>query len=171
MSFEKAFDRLIGHEGGYSNRDLKDDPGGETNWGITWPTLREAIGLGLVSAGTTIKDLTRDQAKTIYRALYWDRAKSSEYDYAIAYQLFDAAVNSGIGNAIRFLQRAVDVADDGSVGKITLAAIKAMTVTDVLYRMNAQRLLFMTKLSNWDANSRGWSRRIAGNLLYAAEDA
>ena len=31
--FDKAFDLLIGNEGGYVN--APKDPGGETNWGIT----------------------------------------------------------------------------------------------------------------------------------------
>lgn len=161
MNFDEAFDRLIGHEGGYSNRSPKDDPGGETNWGISkrsYPRI-------------DIKNLTRDQAKEIYRTDYWLRGGADKYDGAIGYQFFDAAVNSGIENAVRFLQRAVGVADDGNVGPITIATIKAMSVTDVLARFNAERLEFMTKLSNWDANSRGWARRIAHNLRYGAIDA
>ena len=33
MNFDQAFERLIGHEGGYVNHP--DDPGGETKFGIT----------------------------------------------------------------------------------------------------------------------------------------
>ena len=33
MKFDDAFTRLLGHEGGYVNH--RDDPGGETNWGIS----------------------------------------------------------------------------------------------------------------------------------------
>ena len=163
MNFDTAFDRLIGHEGGYSNHS--DDPGGETNWGIT---LRTARGAGYTG---TMRALTRDEARAIYRAAYWNRAKADQYDGAIAFQLFDAAVNHGIGQAIRFLQRAVGVADDGAVGPVTLAAVHAMTVTDVLSRFNAERLDFYTKLTTWPTFGRGWARRVAGNLRYAAEDA
>ncbi|WP_088147020.1 glycoside hydrolase family 108 protein [Achromobacter denitrificans] len=163
MNFDTAFDRLIGHEGGYSNHS--DDPGGETNWGITLRTAREAGYTG------TMRALTRDEARAIYRAAYWNRAKADQYDGAIAFQLFDAAVNHGIGQAIRFLQRAVGVADDGAVGPVTLAAVHAMTVTDVLSRFNAERLDFYTKLTTWPTFGKGWTRRVAGNLRYAAEDA
>lgn len=163
MNFDTAFDRLIGHEGGYSNHP--DDPGGETNWGITLRTAREAGYTG------TMRALTRDEARAIYRAAYWNRAKADQYDGAIAFQLFDAAVNHGIGQAIRFLQRAVGVADDGAVGPVTLAAVHAMTVTDVLSRFNAERLDFYTKLTTWPTFGKGWARRVAGNLRYAAEDA
>ena len=162
MNFNIAFDRLIGHEGGYANHP--NDPGGETNWGIT---LRTARGAGYTGS---MRDLTRVQAQEIYRTAYWGRAKADQYDSAIAFQLFDAGVNHGIGQAIRFLQRAVGVADDGVVGPVTLAAVRAMSVTDVLSRFNAERLEFYTKLSTWPSFGKGWARRVAGNLKYAAED-
>lgn len=38
--------------------------------------------------------------------------------------VFDAAVNHGLGNASRMLQRAVGVVDDGVIGNMTIAAIK-----------------------------------------------
>lgn len=163
MNFDIAFERLIGHEGGYVNHP--EDPGGETNWGITLRTAREAGYTG------SMRDLTRDQAKEIYRTAYWGRAQAEQYDGAIAFQVFDAAVNHGIGQAIRFLQRAVGVADDGAVGPVTLAAVRAMSVTDVLARFNAERLDFYTKLSTWPTFGKGWARRVVGNLKYAAEDA
>ncbi|NYT62369.1 glycoside hydrolase family 108 protein [Alcaligenaceae bacterium] len=162
MNFETAFERLIGHEGGYVNHP--NDPGGETNWGITLRTARAAGYSG------NMRDLERSVAKAIYRTEYWGRAKAEQYDGAIAFQVFDAAVNHGVGQAIRFLQRAVAVADDGAVGPVTLAAVRAATVTDVLSRFNAERLEFYTKLSTWPSFGRGWARRVAGNLKHAAED-
>jgi hypothetical protein len=33
---------------------------------------------------------------------------------------------------------------------------------------NAKRQLYMTNLSNWPQNSRGWARRIAQNILNGA---
>jgi lysozyme family protein len=163
MTFDEAFERLIKHEGGYVNHP--NDPGGETNWGITLRTAREAGYTG------TMRALTRTQAKEIYRTAYWGRARAEQYDPAIGFQVFDAAVNHGIGNAVRFLQRAAGVADDGAVGPLTVAAIRAMTVTDVLARFQAERLEFYIKLSTWPAFGKGWVQRVAGNLRYAAVDA
>lgn len=163
ITFDVAFERLIAHEGGYVNHP--SDPGGETNWGITKRTAMESGYMG------PMRELTRDQAKDIYKVAYWGRARCDEYDGAIGYQLFDAAVNHGIGNAIRFLQRAAGVADDGVMGPVSLAAVKAMTVTDVLMRFNAARLKFYTDLSTWPSFGRGWARRTAGNLSYGADDA
>ena len=163
MNFDQAFERLIGHEGGYVNHPA--DPGGETNWGITLRTARAEGYTG------PMRSMTRQQAKEIYRSAYWGRARADQYDGAIGYQLFDAAVNHGIGNAVRFLQRAVGVADDGDIGPVTVAAIKRMSVTDVLARFNAERLDFYTKLTTWPTFGKGWTRRVAGNLRYAAVDA
>lgn len=163
MTFDEAFERLIKHEGGYVNHP--DDPGGETNWGITLRTARAEDYTG------TMRALTRAQAKEIYRTAYWGRARAEQYDPAIGFQVFDAAVNHGIGNAARFLQRAVGVADDGAIGAITVAAIRAMTVTDVLSRFQAERLDFYTKLSGWPSFGKGWVQRVVGNLRYAAVDA
>lgn len=157
--FDEVFERVIGHEGGYVNDP--QDPGGETNWGISKRSYPHV----------DIAELTRDEAKEIYRRDYWQAARCDEYDAAIGFQLFDAAINSGIGNAVRFLQRAVGVADDGHVGPVTIQAINAMTPTDVLMLFNAERIEFMSKLTTWDRFGRGWARRIAGNLRHAATDA
>jgi lysozyme family protein len=168
MDYDQAFDRLMGNEGGYV--DNPKDPGGETNWGITWPILREAIGMGLIPAGTTIASLTRPQAKIIYREIFWDRAHMDEYDGSIAFQVFDAAVNHGIHNAVRILQRAAGVADDGHIGPITIAAVKAKSVTDMLMLFVAYRIRFWTALSTWVTFGRGWANRAADDLIYASED-
>lgn len=162
MNFDQAFERLIAHEGGYVNHPA--DPGGETNWGITKRVAMES------GYGGPMRDLTRAQAKAIYKTAYWDRAKADQYDGAIGFQLFDAAVNHGVGQGIRFLQRAVGVADDGIVGPVTLRAVAAVPVADVLARFNAERLQFYTNLSTWGTFGKGWARRIVGNLRFAAED-
>jgi lysozyme family protein len=82
----------------------------------------------------------------------------------------DAAVNHGIGNAIRWLQRAADLADDGIVGPRTLARVGDCDAADLVLRFNAERLDFYTKLSTWGTFGKGWARRVAGNLRHAAED-
>ena len=74
-------------------------------------------------------------------------------------------MNSGIGQAIRFLQRAVGVADDGQVGPLTLNAVRRLDAAEIVAKFNGQRLDFMTKLSTWDVFGKGWARRIAGNLM------
>lgn len=158
MTFDTAFDKLLGHEGGYVNNP--EDPGGETNWGISkrsYPHL-------------DIKNLTRKEAKAIYKKDFWDKIHADELPDGVAWQVFDFAVNSGVQTAIRYLQRAVGVADDGWWGPISRHAAENMSETDIIMLLTAERMEFMTKLSNWTNASRGWTRRMAGNLRYGAED-
>lgn len=162
MTFKEAFERLISHEGGYVNHP--NDPGGETKFGITRRVAREAGYRG------DMRDLTRDRAREIYLTAYWLRAKCDQYHGAIGFQIFDIAVNSGIGNAIRMLQRAAGVTDDGVVGPVTLAAINAFNPLSLIVLLNAERQEFYARLSTWHTFGRGWSRRVAGNLRYAVSD-
>lgn len=150
--FDAAFKALIDHEGGYVNHPK--DPGGETRFGITkrsYPHLN-------------IRDLTLDDARAIYRRDFWDRLQCDALPLAARFQVFDAAVNSGPGNAVRWLQAAAGVAQDGLIGPATRQAVDAMHPAALVARFNAARLLFMTSLSTWPTFSRGWARRIAANL-------
>lgn len=158
MGFNQAFDRLMKAEGGYVNSAM--DPGGETNWGISkrsYPAL-------------DIKALTRADAQVIYLRDFWKAGRMEDLDPALAFQVFDFAVNAGISTALRKLQQAAGVADDGHVGPITLAAIKQKSLTDMLFLFIAYRLKYCTRLSNWPVAGRGWTNRAADDLIYAAED-
>jgi len=160
MNFDTAFTKLLGHEGGYVNHP--NDPGGETNWGITKAVAREFGYTG------SMRDLPSDTAKRIYRVKYWDTVKADEMPDAVRYPLFDAAVNSGVGQAARWLQRALGVADDGKIGAITIAKAKQSDGVAVASAMIGQRLQFMTDLSTWPAFGKGWARRIASLMQEAA---
>lgn len=158
MKFEDAIARVLGHEGKYSNNPA--DPGGETNWGISkrsYPDL-------------DIKGLPREQAVEIYRRDFWNRVHADELFDGVAYQALDFAVNSGIETAVRYLQRALGVADDGHWGPVTKEAAAAMSESDQIMRLIAERQDFQTRLSTWATFGRGWARRNAQNLRYGAED-
>jgi lysozyme family protein len=156
--FEIYFDRLLGNEGGYVNSAL--DPGGETNWGISkrqYPNLN-------------IKTLTRDAAKVIYLTDFWQAANMDAFDAAISWQVFDAAVNHGIANATRMLQKAAGVADDGHIGPITIAAVKVRKPVYIVVRFIAARIRFWKLLSTWATFGKGWMERAAADLDFAAVD-
>lgn len=160
--FTRFIERVLAHEGGYVNHPA--DPGGETNWGIT---RRTAQANGYTGA---MRLMTRDQAIAVYRKAFWERYHADKMPDAVAFQFFDACINHGYGNAARMLQRAAGVADDGAIGPVSLAAIQALPVNDLLLRFNAERLLFYTKLSTFGTFGKGWVRRVAENLRHAAGD-
>ena len=157
MEFDAAFDALLGHEGGYSHHP--SDPGGETMWGVT---RRVAIQEGYEG---DMRLLPRDTAKAIYRKRYWDAMRCDRMPPPLRFSLFDAAVNSGVKQATVWLQRALDVGDDGIFGPLTLEAAQRCNGWRMAVRLNAERLDFMTSLPTWGAFGRGWARRIAANLM------
>jgi len=156
--FDYFIERVLVHEGGYVNDPR--DPGQETRWGISkraYPHL-------------DIRNLTRAQAVDIYRRDFWQRVRGDELPREFAFQALDAAVNHGIGNAVRWMQRAAGVADDGVIGPVTLAAVQRAQPADLVLRFNAERLRFYAKLTTFSTFGRGWVNRVAGNLDHAAAD-
>jgi lysozyme family protein len=156
MNFDTAFSRLVSSEGGYVNN--VNDPGGETKFGISkrsYPTV-------------DIANLTVDGAKEIYLRDFWNPI--GDANPAIKFQVFDFAVNSGIQTAIRKLQTAIGVADDGHWGAVSAAKLSGMDVSDVLMLFVAERLDFWRRLSNWLTFGSGWAGRAATDLRYAAQD-
>lgn len=156
MTFDEAFTKLLGHEGGFV--DHPADPGGATNWGVTERVARANGYTG------DMRDFPQVAAKHIYRKSYWDSVRADELPPAIRYAVFDAAVNSGTAQAVKWLQRAVGASDDGRIGPQTLTMARAAQPDFAARRMLAQRLKFMTDLKTWPHFSRGWARRVADLL-------
>lgn len=168
IDFNTAFDRLISSEGGYSN-DTRDS--GNWTGGVIGRGELKGTKFGISAAAypsIDIQSITLGQAKEIYYRDFWSIIGNAHP--SIKFQLFDAAVNHGHGNAIRFLQDAVRVAPDGQWRKVSQAALDAMDTSDVLLRFVAYRLKFWAKLKAFDTYGRGWTGRGAENLLFAAED-
>jgi lysozyme family protein len=158
MTFEAIIDRVLSSEGGYVNNPA--DPGGETQWGISkraYPNL-------------DIKGLTRGQAVIIYKRDFWVPIGGDSFPQVLGFQLLDFAVNSGISTAIRKLQTATGVADDGHWGPISAAKAAATSPAALTFNFLAERLDFMRKLSVWPSFSSGWAGRIATDMRYAAVD-
>ena len=156
MNFETAFDLLITHEGGFSNHP--NDPGGATMYGVTETVARAEGYTG------PMQDLTLDFAKQVYRKRYWDACRCDQMPDPLRYPLFDAAVNSGPGQAIKWLQLAVGVKVDGAIGPVTQQAVNVLPAQVTRQKMVGARLRFMTNLANWPSFSKGWARRIAAIL-------
>lgn len=157
MQFDVAVKRLIeDFEGGYS--DHPSDPGGKTMYGITEAVARQAGYKG------DMRELPMDLAKQIYRAQYWAPVRAEELPAGLRYVMFDAAVNSGPGQAIKWLQQAVGVPADGVFGPRTMAAVNAQGADGLRMKLLSQRLRFMADLKTWPAFGRGWARRICDLL-------
>lgn len=157
MNFNTAFEKLLKHEGGYS--DHAADPGGKTRWGVT-----EAVARAKGYTGD-MRELPVEFAKDqVYRPDYWDAVQAENLPADLRYALFDAAVNSGVVQATKWLQRACGAKDDGIIGPQTIKAANSLSTDGIKRKMLSQRLRFLAGLPNWPAFSRGWANRIADLL-------
>lgn len=156
-NFDKAFAKLVRHEGGYV--DHPSDPGGRTNIGVTQRVWEEWIGHRVDEK--IMRGLTPEQVKPLYKRKYWDKICGDDLPAGVDYCVFDAAVNSGPGRAIKWLQQSLGVVQDGALGPKTLAAAKAADPQLLVVGYNAVRLTFLQDLPTWDVFGRGWRRRVA----------
>lgn len=168
--FDKAFERVIGHEGGYTA-----DPKDRGNWtsGIIGQGQLKGTKFGISAMSypnLDIKNLTVEQAKAIYKKDFWDTLGMDKFLPAMQFQLFDSAINHGWRRVVPMLQRAAKVADDGIIGPKTIAAVNAMDLNDMLMRFLAERIEYFTKVSTFLTYGKGWMMRCANNLRLAAED-
>lgn len=152
MNLAQALKHLLGNEGGFV--DHPQDPGGATNYGITKRVAQSHGYLG------DMRNFPLSMALSIYQSDYWAPIKADQLPESLRFHVFDAAVNSGQAQAIKWLQRASGVAEDGVIGPRTLSA--ASLVSPAKY--SAIRLRFMTDLKTWPTFGKGWARRIADNL-------
>jgi len=155
MTFDEAFGLLVDHEGGYSNDSV--DPGGETKYGISKRQY----------PGEDIAGMTLQRAAQIYRRDYWGPAGCDALPDEVRFDVFDMAVNSGVKTAIRTLQGAVGEDQDGILGPRTLQAVQSMPPARLKSRLSGARLLMLTTLPTWGVFGKGWTRRIATNLMRA----
>jgi lysozyme family protein len=168
-AFDKTFEVVIGSEGGLSLNP--QDPGNWTGGAVGRGELR-GTNWGISAASYPTKDiasLTLDQAKAIYWTDFWLPIAGDKLPPALALLVFDTAVMSGVGRAVRLLQAALGVAEDGVIGPQTLSAINAIAGHGAALEAEfmARRLVFMAGLAVWPTFSLGWSRRLCA-LPYEA---
>jgi len=146
--FSRALEFVLRHEGAYVNDP--QDPGGETNMGISkraYPAL-------------DIANLTRNQAAAIYRADYWDRMQCDKFPEPLAIILFDSGVNQGTNAAVKMLQKALRVTQDGIIGPMTIGAAQGADIKGMVAQFAAERGYRYGSTLNFERFGRGWMRRL-----------
>lgn len=141
MSMPKqALDLILRNEGGYSNDPC--DRGGSTMMGITQGTLN-AWRRYHPEFPEDVRSLTREHVAAIYQRQYWEASGCERVPWPISLILFDMAVNSGNGNAVRGLQRTINrillsrgkptIPEDGGFGPVTDGALReALNIAGLL---------------------------------------
>jgi lysozyme family protein len=146
--FVQAVTRVLANEGGYAT--LPNDPGGETNFGVShrdYPQL-------------DIRNLTRAGAIAIYFRDFWKAGRYGELPGAIAVKLFDLSVNMGPAHAVRCLQRALracgaTLAEDGALGNGTISAAQRADGGALLAALRSEAAGYYRAMAEVSASKRG----------------
>ena len=147
IKFDDAVEIVLTHEGGYV--DHPNDPGGETKFGISKRSY----------PAVDIKNLTRAQAKAIYKRDFWDKVRGDDFPIGVGLCIFDFAVNAGVDRAVRILQMTVGTVQDGKLGNLTIGKANTLHRNDLIERFTANRILYYTSLRTFKSFGRGWTRR------------
>ena len=164
-------------EGGkYTNRPA--DRGGPTRWGVTLATLSDY--LGRQATVEEVRNLERATAFDVYLQLFVTRPRfDAVADPVLRDMLIDAGVQHGQRQAAKWIQTAVRVTADGTLGPVSLAAINAARPVTLFVSLAASRLRLYGKLVAGDPalkaakvagfnlqaeNAGGWCNRIADLL-------
>lgn len=176
--FNSAVVYVLQNEGG-----LQEDPkdsGGITNYGISLRFLRsikdsKKYGINAETINSeTIKELTLDQAKSIYKQEFWDHAPFERINNQNNCNfIFDMAVNMGISPAIKCAQRSCwavlkqrnILVDDGILGNQTIELMNRCSIY-LLAAMRSERAgdyrLIAEKNPNDKEYLNGWLNRSYG---------
>lgn len=159
-NFDKCLAKLLVHEGGFSNHP--SDPGGVTNLGVTARVWEEWVGHPVDEK--QMRALTPELVAPLYKRKYWDACHADELVPGLDYAVFDCAVNSGVGRAVKLLQSCVGATPDGGYGSITAALVEKAEQEDPARLISvycSKRLEFLESLKTFIIFGKGWSRRVA----------
>lgn len=159
-NFESSLKHLLAHEGGWS--DHPADPGGATMKGVTLQVFREFKRNPHITK-EELRNISDEDLATIYKKRYWDAVRADELLSGVDYAVFDCAVNSGPGRAIKVLQACVGTTPDGGFGSVTMAAVAQFQgdVAKTLVKEYCEkRLDFLKSLKTFEVFGKGWERRV-----------
>lgn len=127
-------------EGGLNQNEIGQ--GGKSNYGITQDLYDSYNKEGSKDVST----ISYGEAKRIMKEEFYDKPKiSSIKDFGVRGIVYDFAVNSGSGTAIRSLQKVVGTKEDGIIGKNTKRQI------DKYIKKNGQEALTKALIDDREA--------------------
>lgn len=135
------------------------DPGGRTNQGV----IQREFSAWLRKNGKPNRDvftMTDVERDTIYWENYGAKIRFNELPPGIDIVIADGAINSGPSQSVKWVQRALNLAADGSLGNVTLQAIIDHPNHDVLIaKIIERREAFLRSLKTFWHFGKGWISR------------
>ena len=170
MNFSRAFQFVIGEEGGFT-----DDPNDRGNWsggapgkgellGTKYGIAANTYGVQLKAAGKSIRDLTLADAMEIYRRDWWNKMFCDALPAKFRLPLFSAAINCGMTTAAKWLQTSVGATADGHIGEKTISAAQKSNPDRALDGFYTQWLAHYDKIIARNPSQKkyikGWQNRV-----------
>jgi lysozyme family protein len=142
-NFQPYFPKILASEGEVYENDPTDN-GGCTKYGIILSDLIEFhIDKNQDNKYTCndVKLLTKDDAHTMYKKMYWDYFKADSINnQSLAEYIVDGAINQGKGLIAKYIQNILGLKEDGIVGTATLSAINLYNAENLYDKLKQKRI-------------------------------
>jgi lysozyme family protein len=158
-NFDACLAFVLDQEKGYV--DNPQDPGGRTNLGVTQKVWEEWV--GRESNEKEMRNLTKADVAPLYQRKYWNACRCDELPIGVDLCVFDTAVNSGPGRAIKLLQSCIGVPADGAIGSVTVATITQFKGSSIIHLIDeycSARQSYLISLPNFGTFGKGWTKRV-----------
>ena len=136
------------------------DPGGATNYGITWNTYRN---YEKHNSFADFRNMSQTDIQNIYYNLFWLPVHGDVLPVGVDLMVFDFGITSGTSRSIKLLQQALGVADDGIIGPNTISKLKliqsATQISDCINSLKDKQLKFYQSLDTFKYFGHGWTNR------------
>lgn len=132
------------------------DTGGWTRWGVTHDDWTDAVEHGVV--GGSFANASKPDLATVLRRA-WDALRCDELKPGVDLAVFNFAMVSTAGHAVRVLQWALGVAQDGVFGPVTMAAAARVPAAALIADFTADEDRYYKELGDFWRFGRGWLRR------------
>lgn len=155
-NFQLSLKAVLREEGG--NDDDPHDHGGRTSRGITqrewdaWRAKHPAIEI------SDVWSAPQDQIDAIYHDQYWE-PYGDKMPSGVDLVFFDFAVNAGRQQAVKTLQRALNVSADGMMGIVTWSAVEKASPAELVAAFSERRRMFYRNLAQFSRYGKGWIGR------------
>ena len=169
-NFEKCMQVIEKWEGAFDNDP--DDPGGATNMGITRADL--ARWRQHPVSVDDVRNLTREEARQIFREFYWNRINGDKLPLPAAQLCLDAAVLTGVGRAGKDMQEALNRQNanlnvDGVIGPNTIAASLSADIRRLVSDFGDIADNYLQGRPGFPKFGRGWLNRLNEVRAIAAD--
>jgi len=154
MSFKECLDLVLKSEGGWVNNP--NDPGGETNLGVTKRVWEEYVGHPV----TTLKNLTPELVAPMYEQKYWRPCYAGVLPRGLDYLVFSMAVNAGPGRSVKLLQQSIGCLPDGVIGPKTRELISNSNIATFIAKFSETRREYYHSLKTFPIFGKGWLSRV-----------